>query len=149
VDVETLKIKIEKYINSRRNEETKKYTRDILIFLSEKFSDENQGWVRVKEMQAALVNSGDIPFNTQFFRLLDEMTKLKIIERIEKPREPEAPGRIPIYYRLPVICPVSWFMSIDEILELYEIKIEIAKELLKSFGINLDAEIEKRLEKNI
>jgi hypothetical protein len=110
------KVIIDSFLDNRRNEETKAYVKLIIDFLSKHDSVEIPGWVRVKEMQAALVDSGDIPFNTTFFRLLDEMVKCKIIEKMETERELGARGKRPIYYRVPFHYPDTWFMTRDELL---------------------------------
>ncbi len=111
-----IRARVDQFINSKRNEETKQYAKEIINFLSKADPAKEQGWIRVKEMQAALVGSGDIPFNTTFFRLLEDLTKAKIIERKEAEREPGARGKRPIYYRVPFYYPPEWFLSRDELL---------------------------------
>lgn len=111
-----IRARVDQFINSKRSEETKQYAKEIISFLSKADPTKEQGWIRVKEMQAALVGSGDIPFNTTFFRLLEDLTKAKIIERKEAEREPGARGKRPIYYRVPFYYPPEWFLSCDDLL---------------------------------
>lgn len=111
-----VKERVDQFINSKRSEETKQYAKEIINFLSKADPAKEQGWIRVKEIQAALVGSGDIPFNTTFFRLLEDLTKAKIIERKEAEREPGARGKRPIYYRVPFYYPPEWFLSCDDLL---------------------------------
>jgi len=111
-----IRARVDQFINSKRNEETKQYAKEIINFLSKADPAKEQGWIRVKEIQAALVGSGDIPFNTTFFRLLEDLTKAKIIERKEAEREPGARGKRPIYYRVPFYYPPEWFLSCDDLL---------------------------------
>lgn len=122
-----------------KGKETKIYIWKIFEYLCDEMErhPESDGWVRSRDLFAALVKTGEIPHSTQFFRILDDLCKIHLVEK--KLDKPGVKG--PVYYRVPELYPVYWFASREDLVKshesLYEIvinqafQLEVAKILLK------------------
>lgn len=99
------------FLKSRRSDKTKDYTRRILECLSIQYdedvfqkekgrADGCPGWVRPKELYKRVKI---IPNESTYYKLLGDMEKAKLIERISGngPGLTVGPGKTPVYYRVP------------------------------------------------
>ena len=115
---------LNQFFLSARSEIVKNSSKLILEQLNEKLGDdienniniEDAGWVRSKELYDSLVKTGEIPHSTQFFRILESLEDLKIIEKSDSRPGKRGKGSAPIYYRIKASIPATVWMSRDELL---------------------------------
>jgi hypothetical protein len=134
-----------RFLQTRKTEETKNYTRIIIEYLSKKGD-----WVRARDIFNALVETGEIAHSTTFFRILKDLEHEYLIEsKQEKPVKGER-GKAPIYYRIPYFIPPVWLFSHEELVRHYvncEGWLSASVKVLKNHP-DIVALIEKEHEKN-
>ncbi len=117
---------LQEFLKSRKSEETRKYVRVILDYLSkEKKNIETQGWVQSKDLVSALVGEEGIPNSSTFYKLVKDLESAHLIERRKGKKEIPRPGRPPIYYRVPLAYVSIWFLTKDEIIQEWDKTLEI------------------------
>lgn len=151
---------LQKFLKSRKSEETKKYVRYIIDYLQGPPDDKGKytlRWVQSRDFVTAMVGGGKIPNTSTFYKLLKDLKKERLIESKPGQKEISKPGRPPVFYRVPVYYPSVWFMSheelIKEVLRLKsqeannQIDLMIARACLGKCKIDLD-EILTKFKKN-
>jgi len=111
---------LQKFLKSRKSEETKKYVQIIMNYLSEQRGEQNKKisrWVQSRDFIVAMVDSGKIPNSSTFYKLLKDLVDAGLIERKKGLNKKSKPGRPPVFYRVPVYYPSIWFMSRDEMMK--------------------------------
>ena len=96
------------YFTTCRSYNVKTSAKLLLNYLNEELSNDLQngiehkdaGWVRSKVLFDALVRTGEIPYSTQFFRILESLEDLKIIEKSYSRPGKRGKGSKPVYYRI-------------------------------------------------
>jgi len=107
---------LKQFFKGVKSENVRDYTRKILQYLENAkisngvYNPLAPGWVRSKELYSALVETKIIPHSTQFFRIIRELSNLKIVETTIDTTY-TGKGKKPIYYRLPT------FYNGDEVLD--------------------------------
>ena len=112
---------VDRFFRGRKNEDTKKYSRAILDYLSSERAlefflvpDTEWKWFRSKDLVNALVPD-KIPHEITVFRLLDALTSGFLIER-KIDNNYSGKGKKPVYYRLSAaITSPYWTMSDKEL----------------------------------
>jgi predicted transcriptional regulator len=108
--------RVQKFLNSRKREDTVDYTRILMkCLIEERAKHIDNGWVRMKTLINELVPTL-IPNQTTFYRLLSDLLKTGLIERRED-RESKERGRKPVFYRVPIVYPSGVFMNRRELLD--------------------------------
>jgi hypothetical protein len=95
----SLEIILNSFLKSRKSEKTREYTKYILDFLNENSTLKNQGFVRSKDLKDSLVKPELIPNASSFFKLLEDLESIGIIERVPIPNKNSSRGKAPVYYR--------------------------------------------------
>jgi hypothetical protein len=104
-----LERKIQKFLKSRRSNETKDQIEAIVAFLVRERETRKTGWVPVKEIIEAFFPHY-IRNQTTVYRMLGDLTEAEIIDKKEEIAQ-KGPGRKPTYYRVPISYPQEWFWS--------------------------------------
>ncbi|OPX68256.1 MAG: hypothetical protein A4E38_01850 [Methanoregulaceae archaeon PtaB.Bin108] len=137
-----------KFLNSRKSEETKKYTQYILKYLSKRFDEDRKGWVRSKEIMIDLVPE-NIPNSSTFFKLLKDLENYHLIERCKGKKEEPGPGRAPIFYRISGFIPDVLLYSDDELIKkfvYYDDWVTAARMVLKDYP-DIQSQIKEKYER--
>lgn len=111
---------LQKFLKSRKSEETKKYVQIIISYLSEQRGEHNKKiprWVQSRDFIVAMVDGGKIPNGSTFYKLLKDLVDAGLIERKKGLNKTPKPGRPPVFYRVPVYYPRIWFLSRDELIK--------------------------------
>lgn len=134
----------DQFLKSRKTPEARLYSQGIINYLIKR-REAGVEWVRAKEIHDVFVESGEIPYSTTVFRLLDDLTKYKIIERRKCPKNISGPGKAPVFYRVTLKYPEYLFLNRDELLERlrncydenidYSMQLRDAIDILESCGV--------------
>ena len=138
-----LRGKIQRFLRTRRNDETKHYVAAIIDVLEKvreedakkKIRKDNAGWVRVKVLQDELVGPDNVIKNaTTFYRLLSDLSRQQIIDRNVVPL-PEERQRKATFYRTTGPYQRWWFLSREQLEENYAKNLLCLRELTQQFVI--------------
>lgn len=117
--------KYETFLKSR-TDGGKKYTKEIVVFLSDNPDKDPAGWVRARDLRRHTSCKHD----QTFFRLLDGLRLEQIIERRgEKRTQHDRPGQDPVYYRISPFFDGSILTQYGKFSHLYYKNIELSKYL--------------------
>jgi hypothetical protein len=119
---EVAKFNLMRFLTSRMGRGNRGIVAEIVRSLSEKRSKGiDDGWVRARDLYNEFVRTGEITHSTQFFRILEKLVEFNVIQRELREKEPVEPGehgepgaRTPVYYRVPIEYPDSWFWEEPE-----------------------------------
>ena len=105
------KFNIMRFLTSKLNRYSRVGAISIIKSLSDKRAKgDDEGWVRARNLYNEFVRTGEISHSTQFFRILDKFTEFGVVEKeLRKKEQGEPGGKSPVYYRVPIIYPISWF----------------------------------------
>ncbi len=109
---------LQQFFSSARSDKVKKSAKIILEYLNNRLvtdlskpniNEEDAGWIRAKDLYAALVETKEIPYPTQFFRILESLVNIEILEKDENRPVKRGKGSKPVYYRIKsMISPTVW-----------------------------------------
>jgi hypothetical protein len=129
---------VELFLKSRKNDETRDYTRGIIAYLSDQFDQdfkksgdlETAGWVRTKDLIKKVTI---IPNQSTFFQLLKNLVEAKMIEKKSEyiPKLATKPGKKPVYYRVP-------YVYNKEMLRTFQTKESLVEELNEAYAKIVD-----------
>jgi hypothetical protein len=138
-----LRGKIQRFLRSRRNDETKQYIASIIGILEtarvedakKKSRKEDAGWVRVKILLDELVGPDKIIKNaTTFYRLVNDLSRQRIIDR-KVLAMPEERKRKATFYRTTGPYQRWWFLSREQLEENYAKDLQCLRELVQHLVI--------------
>jgi len=129
---------VELFLKSRKNDETRDYTRGIIYYLSDQFDQdfkksgdfETAGWVRTKDLIEKVTI---IPNESTFYQLLKNLVEAKMIEKKSEypPELTVEPGKKPVYYRVP-------HFYTQEMLRTFQTKESLVQELNEAYAKIVD-----------
>jgi len=135
------RVYLDKFLKTRKSEETRAYAQTILAYLTERMSADTQGWVRSRDLVNDLVSTKKIPNASTFYKLLSDLVDANLVEPKTGEKEKPGPGPLPKYYRATIAFLPELFMTREELLEKnYKLfwektklvgEIGVARELLK------------------
>lgn len=114
---------LHRFLKTRRLAQTRFYIGLLLLTLSDarQFDSQDDGWVLSTDLRNELVTEDKIPNTSTFYKLLGDLQAAKLIEkRIGKKRLPILGGP-PIYFRVPVVYQLRWFVIPADIITDYYI----------------------------
>ncbi|MCX6685082.1 MAG: hypothetical protein NTV10_00275 [Methanoregula sp.] len=151
--------KIQKFLQGRRNPETKQYVGKLIEKLEKvrkedterKIKEPEVGWVRVKTLLDEFVGEGKLIKNqTTFYRLLDDLFQDLVIDKRVRKMDQER-GRQATFYRIPFEYRQEWLATRDGLEDAYAARmlcihdlieqLMIAQELLTEMGCGNPHEI--------
>jgi hypothetical protein len=147
VDHEDFDLLLRQFFKKTRSEDVRSSAKTIIDYLIKKREeDPGAGWVRSRDLFNALVETNEIPYGTQFWRILEQLNDLKIIEKEVRSELAYGKKRPPVFYRIPLTYPGAWFSSKEELIKELtdsileqkniDIKLVAAIHLLKECHIN-------------
>lgn len=138
--------KIQKFLQGRRNPETKKYVEKIIDRLEKEREEDSKrkikepevGWVRVKTLLDEFVGEGKLIKNqTTFYRLIDDLFQdLVIAKRVTK--MPNERGRQATFYRTMFEYRREWILDRKGLEEIYAATMVSVNQLIEQLMIAQD-----------
>jgi len=106
-----MRFNLMRFLTSRVGSTSRENAKNIIKSLSDKKSNGvDDGWVRARDLYNEFVKTGEISHSTQFFRILDKLAEFGVIEKKTGFKEKgTVGGKEPVYYRVPMLFPISWF----------------------------------------
>jgi len=137
------RLKIQKFLQGRRNPETRKYVEKLIEYLENvrkkdtegKKPNREIGWVRVKDLLGQFVGEGKLIKNeTTFYRLIADLSQDLIIEKQARPM-PHEKGRQATFYRTLFEYRPEWIFSRDGLEEAYAERMVCIHDLIEQLTI--------------
>ncbi|WP_321507324.1 hypothetical protein [uncultured Methanoregula sp.] len=138
--------KIQKFLQSRRNPDTKEYVWKLIAKIEtvrcedarRNLIESEVGWIRVKSLLEEFVGEGKlIKSQTTFYRLLDDLYQDQIIEK-QVLKMANEKGRQATFYRTPFEYRQEWLVSREFLEQALNTRIEYIRDLSDQLMIAQD-----------
>ncbi|MGA2917619.1 hypothetical protein [Methanoregula sp.] len=137
------RLKIQKFLQGRRNPDTRQYVEKIIEYLENvrkkdtdrKKPEREVGWVRVKDLLGEFVGEGKLIKNgTTFYRLIADLSQDLIIDKQTQPM-PHEKGRQATFYRTLSKYRREWIFSRDGLESAYAERMACIHDLIEQLII--------------